>query len=170
MWHWRGCTLGSTLGWSRGRGPWEGVRYTMSRRTTGLAAALALGETTSLGTVATASAAPATRLPDADLVCGSVTLHSTDWVALPSSGTLWIKTGTLAGHYVILSDAHYVVPGYLASPPASYDGLMLLDDRSMGTKAGLADAAMSCDFVSRWGTGEEASSVVGPIVIAPVGR
>jgi hypothetical protein len=112
-----------------------------------------------------ASADPVTRLLDADLVCGEVTLESSQWVALPPSGTLWIKDSALAGHYVIVSDTHYVVPGYAQGPPSTYEGLEPVDTRFYGAKVGLD--TMDCHFVSRWQIpGEPVFSVVGPITIA----
>ena len=115
-----------------------------------------------------ASADPATRLPDADLVCGETTLDSSQWVALPPSGSLWILDTELAGHYVIVSDIHYMVEGELvAIPPESYEGLGQGVPKSRGAKAGLE--TLTCDFVSRWKIpGEPVFSVVGPITIAPV--
>lgn len=143
----------------------------MNKRTTGLVAAAVLGATMSVGTAATSSAAPQTWLPNADLVCGGTTMAPEDWVAVPPSGTLWITTGDLTGHYVILSDAHYYMDGYQETPPASYDGLTQLDSRTWGTKTGLEGEAVTCDFVSRWGEmgAEGTFSVVGPITVARTG-
>lgn len=127
----------------------------------------------SLTAAATASGEPSTWLPDADLVCGDTTLHPDDWVAVPPSDTLWVRTGPLAGHYVILTDTHYVVPGYQVAPPESYDSLgPAVATRTRGAKQGLAATAMTCDFVSRWGLPDDPDtfSVVGPITIARVSR
>lgn len=88
------------------------------------------------------------------------------------SGTLWITTGELAGHYVILSDGHYLMEGYQEAPPASYDGLEPLDSRTWGTKTGFVGQAITCDFVSRWvEKGADGTfSVVGPITIPRTGN
>jgi hypothetical protein len=143
----------------------------MNKKTAGLAAALVMGATMSVVTAATSSAAPRTWLPDADLVCGNLTLGPADWVAVPPSGTLWIQTGELAGHYVILSSAHYLMEGYQEAPPTSYNGLEPLDSRTWGTKAGFTGQTLACDFVSRWGEkgADGTYSVVGPITIARTG-
>lgn len=119
---------------------------------------------------ATASGEPSTWLPNADLVCGDITLLPDEWVAVPPSDTLWVKSGPMAGHYVILTDTHYVVPGYVVDPPHSYDGLGDGVTRTRGVKQGLVDATMTCDFVSRWGSPEDPNtfSVVGPITVARV--
>lgn len=143
----------------------------MNRRTLGLATALILGATMSVATAATSSSAPQTWLPNADLVCGGTTFTTDQWVAVPPSGTLWINTGELAGHYVMVTRVHYFMPGYQEAPPASYDGLQLVDDRTWGTKSGFAGEKISCDVVSRWGEpgAEGTYSIVGPITIAGTG-
>jgi hypothetical protein len=88
-------------------------------------------------------------------------------VAIPSADTVWIESGPLAGHYVILYEAHYFADGLLQAPPQTYDGLdPAAPPRLFGTKAGLSEEALACDFVSRWETG--GFSVVGPITIAMV--
>ena len=117
-----------------------------------------------------ASGDPASRLPNADLVCGSTTLLPDQWVAVPSADTVWVRTGALAGHYVILSDTHYVVPGYVEKPPSSYDDLVAVDSRTWGAKQGHVGAAITCDFVSRWGEpgDPDTFSVIGPITMARV--
>lgn len=118
-----------------------------------------------LGAAGTASAAPQMRLPEADLWCeGDLVAASDAWVALPKAGTLWIDDGPMAGHYVILASGHHAVPGHLYSPPAEE----LEMDRSYGSKAGLADASLSCVVVSRWNTPDGPMTVLGPIEIAAV--
>jgi hypothetical protein len=145
----------------------------MTKRTnsTARAAMVAVAATAlSLAAAAGASAEPSSWLPNADLVCGTTTLGPQDWVAVPPSDTLWVRTGPLAGHYVILTDTHYVVPGYVRVPPPSYAGLGDGVTRTWGTKTGLAGKAMTCDFVSRWGAPEDPDtfSVVGPITMVRV--
>ena len=89
---------------------------------------------------------------------------------MPGSDTVWIFDGALAGHHVIISDSHHVVPGYRVTPPKPYTGVPV-DSRMWGAKTGLTDV-VSCDFVSRCGEpgGAETFSVVGPITMARVGR
>ena len=117
-----------------------------------------------------ASGEPASRLPNADLVCGSTTLLPDQWVAVPQSDTVWVRAGALAGHYVILGDTHYVVPGYVEEPPATYDDLEAVDSRTRGAKQGHVGAAITCQFVSRWGEpgDPDTFSVIGPITMARV--
>lgn len=139
----------------------------MNTRALAVAAVLA----TAVGAGATAaSAAPITRLPDADLYCPTATLGSDEWVAL-TTGTLWISTGELAGHYVVLEQTHYYSPGLLTEPPAEYDTAALLGPtQTFGTKAAFVGDSLTCHFVSRWDLpGEDDDfSVVGPVTIAKV--
>ena len=143
------------------------MRTRITRTALVATAVAALGVTAGMGT---ASAAPSTWLPDALLFCGSTTVHPDEWVAVPPSDTFWVTSGPLTGHYVILSDAHYIAPGYLTAPPSSYDGLSQVGSRTWGAKQGLARTAMTCDFVSRWGEpgDPDTFSVVGPITMARV--
>lgn len=131
------------------------------------AAALIFG----LAGAAAASAEPQrTWLPDADLVCETDTLTGSEWVWTPGAESLWIGSGPLAGHYVMLSDAHYLMLGLQAEPPASYDGLLPVGSAVRGSKTGLAGDAITCHFVSRWdlpGDGDD-FSVVGPITMVRV--
>ena len=142
----------------------------MTKRSSRSARAAAVGVVATVlglaGTVS-ASADPVTRLPDADLVCGNTTLTSDQWVALPPSGTLWITDTALEGHYVIVSDTHYLVDGeLLTGPPTSYEPYEPGLPKTRGAKVGLGDP-MTCDFVSRWEIpGMPVFSVVGPITIA----
>lgn len=131
------------------------------------AAALAVG-LLGLAGAGGAAAEPTTWLPDALLFCGDVTVGADQWVALPPSDTLWITAGPLAGHYVILTDTHYRVPGYLTAPPSSYVGLEGVT-RVRGVKQGLGPS-MTCDFVSRWGEPDAPGtfSVVGRITVVRV--
>ncbi|GAA6527992.1 hypothetical protein [Intrasporangium sp. DVR] len=139
----------------------------MNKRAMAVAAVVAA---TVGASAAGASGAPRTRLPDATLFCGSVTVAADAWVAL-GSGTLWITSGDLAGHYVVLEQTHYYAEGLLQEPPESYEALMpLIPTETFGKKTGL-ETTQSCDFVSRWedpsapGTG---FSIVGPVTIAKV--
>ena len=118
-----------------------------------------------------ASAEPQRRwLADADLVCQADTLSTSEWVSVPGSDSLWITDGPLAGHYVILADSHYVMPGLQEEPPESYAGLPQVGSLVRGTKAGLAGDSLTCDFVSRWDAPGEADdfSVVGPLTMVRV--
>lgn len=123
-----------------------------------------------LATVTTASGAPRSWLPDAELVCDGTTVTTDQWVAIPPSDTLWIQEGPMAGHYVILSSTHYWMDGYVETPPASYEGLPMLESRTHGQKTGLAEGSMTCDFISRWGPqgDPDTFSVVGLLTIAKV--
>lgn len=115
-----------------------------------------------------ATAAPQTRLPDADLWCSGEMVPGDDWVALPQAGTLWIEDGVLAGHYVILQSQHFFAPGLLYEPPASLDGLPGGEPRYFGHKAGMADRTMECTVVSRFDMGPDSMTVFGPITVAKV--
>ena len=91
---------------------------------------------------------------------------------MPGSDSPWIRTGPLAGHYVIVADSHYVMPGLQYAPPESYTGLEQVGNLVRGNKTGLAGDAITCHFVSRWdlpGDAEDAS-VVGPITMVRVSR
>lgn len=117
-----------------------------------------------------ASAQPSPRLPDADLFCPGDTLSTMEWVSVPGSDSLWIKDGPLAGHYVILTDSHYLMPGLQYAPPADYEGLDQVGNLVRGNKTGLAGDTITCQFVSRWdlpGVTDD-FSVVGPITMAQV--
>lgn len=141
---------------------------------TARATALAAGAIfVSLAGAGAASAEPQrTWLPDADLFCQSDTLGTSEWVSVPGSDSLWIKDGPLAGHYVILADSHYFMPGLQHEPPESYVGLEQVGNLVRGQKAGLAAAALTCDFVSRWDVAgdEEDFSIVGPVTMVRVSR
>jgi hypothetical protein len=143
----------------------------MMRTVRAAAAAAAAALFVGLAGAGSASAEPQRIwLPDADLVCGAETFTTGQWVWTPGAESLWINTGPLAGHYVMLTDAHYLMPGLQAEPPASYDGLMPVGSAVRGSKAGLAGDAISCDFVSRWDLpgDEDDFSVVGPITMVRV--
>lgn len=146
------------------------MRRHTNRRATAAVVAVAAAV---LGVAAagTASATPSPRLPDANLVCGDTTMYQGDWTTVPGSDSLWILTGELAGHYSVLTATHYFTEGYLQAPPASYDGLEMVDTKSWGAKTGLTDI-LTCDFVSRWGAdgAEGTFSIVGPVTMARVGR
>ena len=60
------------------------------------------------------------------------------------------------------------MPGVVEEPPESYDGLKLLESRTIGTKKGLEARSITCDFVSRFQTPDGPWSVVGPLKIAKV--
>ena len=127
----------------------------------------------SLAGAGAASAEPQRMwLPDADLFCQADTLGPEEWVGVPGSDTLWIRTGPLAGHYVILADSHYLMPGLEDEPPSSYVGLPQVGSLVRGQKAGLAQDAITCDFVSRWDFPGDADdfSVVGPMTVVRVSR
>lgn len=141
----------------------------IKRAATAAAAAAVL---VTLAGAGTASAQPSTnRLPDADMLCpGSDPLNSSQWVSLPGSDTLWLNEGPLAGHYLILSDSHYVVPGLVPADELSTDGLEPVQTLSRGAKTGLADGAITCEFVSHWdfpGTVDD-MTVFGPITMVRV--
>lgn len=91
---------------------------------------------------------------------------------MPGSDSLWIKGGPPAGHYVILTDSHYLMPGLQNEPPASYTGLDQVGNLVRGQKAGLAEESITCDFVWRWDVpgDEEDFSVVGPLTMVRVSR
>lgn len=141
---------------------------TVRAATATAAAALFVG----LAGAGSASAEPqGTWLPDADLFCGQAQpLGSTEWVWTPGGESLWLRTGPLAGHYVILSDAHYLMPGLQTEPPASYDGLPQVGSLVRGQKTGLAEDAITCQFVSRWDLPGDTDdfSVVGPVTMTRV--
>jgi hypothetical protein len=127
----------------------------------------------SLAGAGTASAEPQrTWLPDADLFCPSDTLVTGEWGGLPGSDSMWIKDGPHAGHYVIVTDSHYFMPGLQVAPPESYEGLDQVGYLVRGKKAGLAQDAITCQFVSRWDMSgdEEDFSIVGPVTMVRVSR
>ena len=139
-------------------------------RATAMAAAVIF---VSLAGAGTASAEPQrTWLPDADLFCQADTLGTSEWVSVPGSDSLWIKDGPLAGHYVILTDSHYFMPGLHIEPPESYVGLDQVGNLVRGQKVGLAEDSITCDFVSRWDVpgDEEDFSTVGPLTMVRVSR
>ncbi|KGN43129.1 hypothetical protein [Knoellia aerolata] len=145
----------------------------MATKTQNITRAALVGVTAAtlgIGAAASASGAPDTWLPNATLTCGSTTLAPSDWVAVPPSDSLWILTGDLAGHYVILRDAHYLATTAeqaAQAPATDYAGLPELETRSWGTKAGLTGSAFTCDFSSQWGDGGEGTEwIVGPVTIA----
>ena len=144
----------------------------MMRTVRAAAAAAAAALFVGLAGAGSASAEPPRAwLPDADLFCpGADTLSTSEWVWTPGAESLWINTGPLAGHYVMLSDAHYLAPGLLTEPPASYDELMPVGSTVRGEKTGLAAGAITCQFVSRWQMPDAADdfSVVGPITMVRV--
>ena len=123
-----------------------------------------------LGAGAASAEPPGSRLPDADLFCPGDTLGTSEWVSVPGSDTLWIRTGPLAGHYVILADSHYWMPGLQYAPPASYTGLEQVGNLVRGNKTGLAGDAITCHFVSRWDLPGDTDdfSVVGPVTMVRV--
>jgi hypothetical protein len=123
----------------------------------------------SVAAATSASAAPSPRLPNADLFCPGSTLTQGQWASVPGSDSLWIFTGPLAGHYVIVTDTHYLVEGYQEKPPTSYDPKTMVDTKTWGAKTGLTDP-VRCDFVSRWGEkgDPETVSVIGPIAMVRV--
>lgn len=87
-------------------------------------------------------------------------------VVIPAA-TIWIKSGELAGHYVILSEVHYFYPGALRQRPTEdmYTQPASLP-KTFGAKAALQSGAISCDFVSYWEGRDK--SIIGPITIAKV--
>ena len=120
-----------------------------------------------MGITTPAGAAPAPRLPDFELFC-SGSPPTTDVVGW-GSDTLWVTSGPLSGHYVVVSYAHYLAPGLLVAPPTSVAGLPLADAKTFGHKTGVGGDALDCTFVSRWdlpGTADD-FTVTGPIVVAP---
>lgn len=140
-------------------------------RATVVAAAAAMFVT--LAGAGAASAQPQrTWLPDADLFCQADSLGTDEWVGVPGADSLWIKQGPLAGHYVILADSHYFMPGLQYEAPESYVGLEQVGTLVRGKKTGLAPDAITCDFVSRWDFpgDEEDFSIVGPVTMVRVGR
>lgn len=142
-------------------------------RTARTAAMAAAAVFVSLAGAGAASAEPQrTWLPDADLVCETDTLGTGEWVSVPGSDSLWITDGPLTGHYVILADSHYFMPGLQDEPPESYVGLPQVGDLVRGKKSGLAEDALTCDFVSRWDLPADADdfSIVGPVTMVRVSR
>jgi hypothetical protein len=115
---------------------------------------------------ASASAAPETKLPDYTLYCDTATVLPSELVVVPPAN-IWIQSGDLAGHYVILSESHYFFPGELRQRPMTYEDLQVaLPPKTFGAKDGLEGKALSCDFVSYWeGMG---MSVIGPVTLAKV--
>ena len=139
-------------------------------RATAMAAAATL---VSLAGAGAASAEPQrTWLPDADLFCPSDTLGTSEWVSVPGSDSLWIKDGPHAGHYVILTDSHYFMPGLQYEPPETYVGLDQVGNLVRGHKTGLAADSITCHFVSRWDAPgfEDDASIVGPVTMVRVSR
>ncbi|SOC53541.1 hypothetical protein [Ornithinimicrobium cerasi] len=138
------------------------MRSSRVRRTTAAFGAAAM---MALGAAGTASGAPAMRLPEADLWCeGDLVATTTEWVALPKAGTLWIEEGPMVGHYVILASGHIGMPGHLYEVPEGDLGM----DRSFGRKAGPAEESLSCVVLSRWDTPDGPFTVVGPLTVARV--
>ncbi len=125
-----------------------------------------------LGAGVASAEPPGPRLPDADLFCGGGPLGTSEWVSVPGSDSLWIRTGPLAGHYVILADSHYLMEGLQTAPPPSYDGLDQVGNLVRGKKTGMAGDAITCQFVSRWDQPGDAGdySIVGPITMVLVSR
>lgn len=143
---------------------------TRTRKTSRAALVGVVAAALGMAAATAASGAPATWLPNATLTCGGSTLEPSEWVAVPPSDSLWILTGDLAGHYVILSDSHYVATteeAALQAAATGYSGLAPVDTRQWGKKTGLAGTEFTCDFVSQWGDGGEGTQwIVGPVTIA----
>jgi hypothetical protein len=126
-----------------------------------------------LGAGVASAAPPSPWLPDADLFCpvADDPLVKVGWVTPPGSDSLWVTTGPLAGHYVLLAFSHYWMDGLQYAPPASYAGLPQLNDEVRGAKTGLT-GPITCHFVSRFdlpGTSDD-FSVVGPATMVRVSR
>ena len=75
----------------------------------------------------------------------------------------WITSGPLAGKWSILSFAHYLEVGTLATDPVPFADLanqtgtyQFVDGKTFGNKTGQTETA-TCEIVSRWKAG-----TVGP--------
>lgn len=114
--------------------------------------------------VGSAGAAPPMPLPDADLVCPNGTASGQEWVGF-GVPTIWVLEGALKGHYVVLDQAHYELPGLVYEAPAD-----LPLGKRMGTRTAFEDTQMTCTFISRWNSDDDTKdrSIVGPITIAKV--
>ena len=139
----------------------------MQKRATALAA-VALAAAMGAG-ASSASAAPHTWLPNFTLYCDTGTASPEETVVIPVADSLWVTSGALAGHYVILDESHYVYNGHFEGRPSSEDYNRLNPagpPRTFGVKAGPDARALSCDFVSYWADSD--TSIIGPMTIAKV--
>jgi hypothetical protein len=116
-------------------------------------------------------------LPDADLFCqheGDFVAVG-DWVGNPSAGTLWVAEGPFAGHYLIVTSAHYYAPEVLGQVAVSDEELAMLyplGERTFGRKVG-RDQRVACQVVSRFAGPDDESheddfTVYAPLVLARV--
>lgn len=148
----------------------EKTQGSRMRRTIRRAALAGAATAFSLAAATTAAGAPTTWLPNATLTCDGVTFAPDEWVAVPPSDSLWITSGDLAGHYVILEDTHYMAltPEEAArAATGDYSGLPQIETRKWGKKTGLTGPAFTCDIFSQWGDGGEGTFwVVGTATIA----
>jgi hypothetical protein len=108
-------------------------------------------------------------LPDADLFCqheGDF-VDVGDWVGNPSAGTLWVAEGPFAGHYLIVTSAHFGAPGLGEMPLTDEELAMLypLGERTFGRKVG-RDQRVACQVVSRFEMYD--FTVYAPLVLARV--
>jgi hypothetical protein len=113
-----------------------------------------------------ASAEPAPGLPDADLFCGPGYADQVEsFVARPPAASLWIDGPTYGGHYAILDEIHYEVPGLVYQPVLDPSTLpLLLPLKSYGQKAGLD--TIRCEVVSRFAASD--FTVISPLTLVAV--
>jgi hypothetical protein len=113
-------------------------------------------------------------LPDADLYCqdegGFVDVG--DWVGNPSAGTLWVAEGPFAGHYLMVTTAHFYAPGELGQAPLPEEELAMLfplGERAFGRKVG-RDQRVVCQVVSRFDmdNDDDDFTIYAPLVLARV--
>jgi hypothetical protein len=93
-------------------------------------------------------------LPDADLFCqdDGDFVDVGVWTGNPNAGTLWVAEGPFAGHYLLVTTAHFGASGVLGTEPLSDEELAMLHplgERTFGRKAGL-DERVTCQVVSRF--------------------
>lgn len=120
---------------------------------------------------APAAAEPAQFLPDADIYCQSTDgwTHATSFVARPPGTSLWIDGSAFGGHYTILEETHYIVPGELLDDPVDDPGSLQLVSPTLtfGKKAsGLP--TVSCQVVSRWRTPDGDYTIIAPMTLVRV--
>jgi hypothetical protein len=117
-------------------------------------------------------------LPDADLFCqvDGAFVDVGAWIGNPKGGTLWVAEGPFAGHYLMVTTAHFFAPAVLGAEPLPDEELAMLfplGERTFGGKAGL-DVRVTCQVVSRFDldpAGEvdpDDFTVYAPMVLAKV--
>ena len=130
------------------------------------AAAVALIAASSIAMPGVASAEPAPGLPDADLFCGPGYADRVEsFVARPPAASLWVDGQAYGGHYAIVDEIHYEVPGLVYQPVLDPSTLpLLLPLKSYGQKTDLG--TIRCEVVSRFAGSD--FTVISPLTLAPV--